>query len=608
MDKQKVGLTTTIPVEILFASNHLPIDVNNLFVTADYPEKCIEYAEQIGYPRTSCSWIKGLYGAMLEHKLQKVIAVMVGDCSYTHSLMETLKLQGVEALSFAYPYDRDRQALRHEIEKLMEVLGTTYEQVNIVKARLDQIRRKLVELDRLTWQDNKVTGFENHLWQVSSSDFNGDYQQFELQLDELLAEVNSRKPFQQKLRLGYIGVPPILTNLYQYVENKGAYVVYNEVQRQFTMPYFVDDIVEQYALYTYPYDVNFRLQDIQQEIKNRKLDGIIHYTQSFCHRQIDDIVFKKYIDIPILTLEADRPGILDARTRMRLDAFIDMLLDSRNTNEEMYINSHVEISNNVQNNKVHENSKRLLCGIDLGSRNVKMAILSEDGIEDLRSFNTIDFYRDYGRKVGDVFQIDFDKLNIEGVDTITSTGYGRNTIKLANAYQIAELEAHLLGALYQVDIDDFTLLDLGGQDSKVIMVRNRKMLDFITNDKCAASSGRFLENMATVIGVPLDELAKYYDNPVELNATCAVFGESELIGRIAEGVSKEELSAGINYTIVKRIEPLLLKLYSDTVVFTGGVANNHAVVKQLQSRITSKIIIPKHPEYNGAIGAAVKYY
>ncbi|WP_254006220.1 acyl-CoA dehydratase activase [Desulfuribacillus alkaliarsenatis] len=247
-----------------------------------------------------------------------------------------------------------------------------------------------------------------------------------------------------------------------------------------------------------------------------------------------------------------------------------------------------------------------VCGIDLGSRSVKLAILSEAGIEDLRTFNTIDFYRDYGRKIGDEFQVDFAKLNLSGVKQVTSTGYGRNTVKLSGAKQIPELEAHLLGALYQVDCDDFTLVDLGGQDSKVILVRERQMVDFITNDKCAASSGRFLENMTTVLGIPLEDLASHFDNPVELNATCAVFGESELIGKISEGTSKEELAAGINDTIVKRIEPLLLKLASDVVVFTGGVAKNTGVLRLLEKRIAAKIVVPKFPEFNGAIGAAYK--
>lgn len=622
---KRVGLTTTVPVEIIFASGKIPIDVNNIFVSADRPADFIDRAEQIGYPRTSCSWIKGLYGSIMDAGIEEVIAIMVGDCSYTHSLMETLKLRGIETYPFAYPYDRDEKALAHEMKKLMKHFQVTWDQVYEVKADLDHIRQKLVELDILTWQEGLVRGFENHLWQVSASDFNSDYHQFEENLDKFLVEIRGRQPFEQKLRLGYIGVPPIIPEIYDYLESKGAYVVFNEVQRQFTMPFFLDDLVKQYSTYSYPYDVRYRLQDIQREIEKRQLDGIIHYTQSFCHRQIDDIVFKEYIDVPILTLEADRPGGIDGRTKMRLDAFVDMLGDKvNNLSSKKQINLEAMIedisgygqTDDTCDETVSKSGRSydtydeagLVCGIDLGSRNVKIAILDrkhDNKILELKTFSTIDFYSNYGYSQNGIFQIDFAKLGLGNIQSVASTGYGRNTIQLAGARQIAELEAHLLGALYQLDLDDFTLLDLGGQDSKVIKVREGKMVDFITNDKCAASSGRYLENMAVIIGVSLDELSLHYENPVELNATCAVFGESELIGKIAEGYSKAELAAGINYTIVKRIEPLLRKLDSDCLVFTGGVAYNQAIVEQLKAVTEKDLIVPKYPEYNGAIGAAI---
>lgn len=621
---KEVGLTTTVPVEILFAAGHTPVDVNNLFMTAEMPVQRIQEAEKTGYPRTSCSWIKGLYGSILQHKIGTVIGVMVGDCSYTHSLMETLKAKGVQAIPFAYPYDRDAKALFYEMDKLINALGTSWESVYQVQRALEPIRRKIAELDRLTWQEGKVTGWENHLWQVSCSDFNGNYQQFDEQLTDFLREAVQRQPFHQRLRLGYIGVPPILTNMYEYLQERGAFVVYNEVQRQFAMPYFIDDLVEQYTAYTYPYDVHFRLQDIRKEIEQRHLDGVIHYTQSFCHRQIDDIVFRKELDIPILTLEADQPGDLDARTKLRMDAFIDMLLQKKHvgsaqgegiavvqpiasSKEIERQNESVQQSQNtgVKNIVKHSVKQPRVCGIDLGSRAVKMAIIEGNEIVDLRTFNTIDFYRDFGIKVEDVFQVDFSKMGVEDVASITSTGYGRNTLKLSGARQIAELEAHLSGVLHQVDLDNFTLLDLGGQDSKVIMVRNRVMADFITNDKCAASSGRYLENMAAALGISVYELAEHWVEPVDLNATCAVFGESELIGKIAEGHSTQRLAAGVNETIVKRVEPLLLKLRSDVIVFTGGVAKNRAIRAMLEQRLGVPIVIPKYPEYTGAIGAAV---
>jgi len=92
------------------------------------------------------------------------------------------------------------------------------------------------------------------------------------------------------------------------------------------MPFQTKCIIEQYLLYTYPYDIFSRITDIQKEITKRKIDGLIHYVQSFCFRQIEDLILRKKINIPILTLEGDKPAPLDARSRMKVEVFIEMLL------------------------------------------------------------------------------------------------------------------------------------------------------------------------------------------------------------------------------------------------------------------------------------------
>lgn len=247
------------------------------------------------------------------------------------------------------------------------------------------------------------------------------------------------------------------------------------------------------------------------------------------------------------------------------------------------------------------------CGIDLGSRSVKLVIMNPDTkeIKAANVYETAKFYRDYGQKTDHGLAVDFCKLGFPEVVNLTATGYGRNTINIVGATVIPELKAHMLGVIYQTGLTDFTLLDLGGQDSKVIKVRKGRMVDFQTNDKCAASTGRYLENMAAVLGITLEELADYSENPVELSATCAIFGESELIGRIVEGYSTAELAAGVNYTIYKRIKPMLSALKSDKIVFTGGVALGSAIREFITREMGTEVIVPEHPQLNGAIGCAV---
>ena len=262
----RVGFTTTIPLEVILAAEKVPVDLNNVFITSPRSHQMIEEAEIDGFPRSICGWIKGIYAAVLESGIKEIIAVTEGDCSNTRALMEVLSLKGVETIPFAYPHDRDPESVRYEIEKLMRHFGVGWEAVNLTRERLGRIRRKVREIDRLTWEENLVTGQENHYFQVCTSDMNGDPDRFEAEVDAFLAGVRERKPFNDQLRLAFIGVPPIFDDLYPFLESLGARVVFNETQRQFAMPFDTPDMVEQYRAYTYPYDIFHRLSDILLEL------------------------------------------------------------------------------------------------------------------------------------------------------------------------------------------------------------------------------------------------------------------------------------------------------------------------------------------------------
>lgn len=323
----RVGFTTTIPLEVIIAAGKKPVDLNNVFITSNDSHRLTEEAEIAGFPRNICGWIKGIYAVMIESGIKEMVAVTEGDCSYTKALMEVLSLQGITIAPFAYPHDRDAASLRFEIEKLMRHFGVTWEEVQAAKTRLDRIREKVREIDRLTWEENLVSGQENHYFQVATSDMNGDPDSFETEVDEFLQKVRSRTPFNDRLRLAYIGVPPIFDGLYPFLESHGARVVFNETQRQFAMPYLLPDLVEQYRSYTYPYDIFHRLSDIIPETKKRRVDAVIHYVQSFCFRQIEDMIIRKKLLLPVLTLEGDKPSPLDARTKIRIEGFLEMLAE-----------------------------------------------------------------------------------------------------------------------------------------------------------------------------------------------------------------------------------------------------------------------------------------
>jgi len=331
----KIGITTTVPVEILLAAGYQPVDLNNVFITTPSPERLINIAERAGFPLNCCSWIKGIYGACLEHKIDTVLGVTTGDCSNTVMLMEVLKLKGIKTIPFAYPDRPDARLMQYALEGLAKTLNTTLPAAEQVKEELKPGRRLALKLDELTWKQGVASGYENHLWLVSTSDFNQDYHSYQKELKELVERCIKRPPYPADwLRIAYIGVPSVYgQDLYRYLENKGARVVFNEIQRQFAMPHPGKSLAEQYSNYTYPYSIYDRLKDITAEIKNRRADGVIHYVQAFCHRGIGDIIFRDRLKLPILTLEGNDEFSLTHHLKTRVEAFLDMLQRSRRRNK-----------------------------------------------------------------------------------------------------------------------------------------------------------------------------------------------------------------------------------------------------------------------------------
>jgi benzoyl-CoA reductase/2-hydroxyglutaryl-CoA dehydratase subunit BcrC/BadD/HgdB len=329
----RLGITTTLPVEIIIAAGHTAIDLNNIFITAAEPSQHIDMAHNDGFPRSLCSWIKGQYAiASAKANVDAVVAVTTGDCSNTNAMIELLEVDGIPIYRFAYPTDRRSSSayaeLKAQMEQLAANIGTSLELAQEQHAKLAPVRAKLAELDRLT-VDGYVSGAENHIWLVSSSDFNTDVARFEQELDDFITTSKQRTPAQPRIRLGYIGVPPIISDLYDFAAEHGAGFCFNEVQRQFSLPKYSTDMVQTYLDYTYPYDIFMRIDDIRDQIRLRRLNGLVHYVQAFCHRQVQDIVLRKYLDVPILTIEGDSPTTLDERSKIRLESFIEMLGERR---------------------------------------------------------------------------------------------------------------------------------------------------------------------------------------------------------------------------------------------------------------------------------------
>jgi len=325
VDEKTVGITATVPSEIIFAAGWRPLDLNNVFITSDDPARYIEIAERRGFPSNLCAWIKGIYGVVTELGLRTVVGLTQGDCSNTLALMEVLSSEGVETIGFAYPHGRDPLALRGELERFQRRFGVTNEQAARMKERLDAVRSLIHDIDALNWRDAKVSGAESFLWHISTSDFAGDFDSYAARARLFLDEAKLRPGVSRRFRLAVTGIPPIANGFHAALESFDARVVFDEIPRQFSMPYPTRTLTEQYARFTYPYDVFGRIEDIASASGQRRFDGIVHYVQSFCYRGIEARLISESLDVPVLTLEFDRPGPVDGRSRTRIEAFMEML-------------------------------------------------------------------------------------------------------------------------------------------------------------------------------------------------------------------------------------------------------------------------------------------
>lgn len=334
---RKIGITTTVPVEVLLAAGYQPVDLNNLFISHPDPESVVSQAERAGFPQNSCAWIKGIYAACLEEGIEEVLGVTTGDCSNTLMLLEVLRWKGVKVIPFPYPESQDPNAMKSALEGLALRLNTSLEKAEQESLKLLPIRELAERLDRLTWEAALVSGGENHLWLVSTSDFNGDTGLFHRRLKDFVCSALTRKPYPaDMLRIAYIGVPPVYApELYPFIESQGGRVVFNEVQRQFSMPGPRCSLEEMYSRYTYPYSVYDRARDIKEQIELRQIDGVIHYVQAFCHRGIADIIFRHMLPAPVLTLEGNTDFCLTHHARTRIEAFMDMVKRRRMQNTEV---------------------------------------------------------------------------------------------------------------------------------------------------------------------------------------------------------------------------------------------------------------------------------
>jgi (R)-2-hydroxyacyl-CoA dehydratese activating ATPase len=249
----------------------------------------------------------------------------------------------------------------------------------------------------------------------------------------------------------------------------------------------------------------------------------------------------------------------------------------------------------------------VVLGIDIGAATAKAVILKNGNI---LASAVIPTGFDVIKTAEEVTALACKKADCSknDIDYSVSTGYARNIVPFSNK-AITEITCQARGVHFLFK-KARTIIDIGGQDNKVIRVNESgNVINFTMNDKCAAGTGRFFEVMAGILGLNIQEmgsLALQSKNPCQISSTCTVFAETEVISLRAQGKSREDLIGGIHKAMVLRLMSMIKMIgLEKQVVFTGGVARNIGVRKNIEDEIKYKLLIPEDPQITAALGAAL---
>ena len=245
----------------------------------------------------------------------------------------------------------------------------------------------------------------------------------------------------------------------------------------------------------------------------------------------------------------------------------------------------------------------MIAGIDIGSRSIELVLMQDDCVvRQEMAATTFQPIEQVRKLLGDLIP-----------KRIVATGYGRNLLAEADmgapVETITEIKAYALGA-GRLHPEARTLLDIGGQDTKVIsLTTGGRVMKFEMNDRCAAGTGKFLEHMANVFQMPVPEFGAYAmdgEEALTINRMCTVFAETEAVSLIARGKDPRSIALGLHAAIVRRTAAMLTRVgLTPPVLFAGGVARNPCVVKLLKECLAAPLLIPDNPDMLGAHGAAL---
>ncbi|EHJ00061.1 CoA-substrate-specific enzyme activase [Clostridium sp. DL-VIII] len=352
-------------------------------------------------------------------------------------------------------------------------------------------------------------------------------------------------------------------------------------------------------------DINDRKDFLKEQKEN--LDGIIYHTVKFCDIYSYEYAdMKENYDVPILKVETDYTKQCEGQIKTRVEAFIEALKTNMEKGDNKMKNVISEESINNSNKK--DEDIKYVIGIDSGSTSTNAVVVNTN--KEIVALTVIRTGAKSSESANRILEeiLNKSKLNRTDISLIVATGYGRVSISFADK-EITEISCHGKGAHY-LNPKIRTIIDIGGQDSKVIKLNEKgEVIDFVMNDKCAAGTGRFLEMMARTLEIAIKDMGPEslkWSEDIKISSMCSVFAESEVISLIAQNKEKADIIHALNQSISSKTNALLGRVGKESeFMMTGGVAQNIGVVKALEEKIGEKLFISDEPEIVGALGAAL---
>lgn len=241
-------------------------------------------------------------------------------------------------------------------------------------------------------------------------------------------------------------------------------------------------------------------------------------------------------------------------------------------------------------------------GIDIGSSAAKVAVIENNQVMKTLLLDT----GFSSRKIADTI---YSMLEEEGITKENSryvaTGYGRISVPYADKV-VTEITCHGKGAQFLFE-EDGTVIDIGGQDTKGIVLKKGRVMKFIMNDKCSAGTGKFIEVMTNRLGLTQDELSELarQGNPITISSMCTVFAESEVISLIGKGTPREDIAYGVIESVVTKVVQLISQVQGEQYFLTGGLCEDSYVIERLSKALNAPVSSKPLARYAGAIGAAI---